>query len=109
MLPDGSERQLTDRLVTMGGFFSLDGESIVWRAYYPETKTQIANYLDLLSSNSIRLWYYKWTMDVDGSNKRQVTKNKAANFGPYFFQIQKELFFLQTFMIVAGEILIYMR
>ena len=50
-----------------------------------------------------------WTMDVDGSNKRQVTKNKAANFGPSFFQIQKELFFLQTFMIVAGEILVYMR
>jgi Tol biopolymer transport system component len=26
-----------------------------------------------------------WVMDADGSNKRQVTDNGAANFAPYFF------------------------
>jgi Tol biopolymer transport system component len=26
-----------------------------------------------------------WTMNTDGSNKKQVTDNDAANFGPFFF------------------------
>ena len=26
-----------------------------------------------------------WTMNADGTEKKQVTKNKSANFGPYFF------------------------
>ena len=106
MLPDGSEkRQLTDRLGYDGGaFFSLDGESIVWRAYYPETKTQIANYLDLLSSNSIRPMALQiWTMDVDGSNKRQVTKNKAANFGPFFFPNSKRIIFSSNLHDSSGR------
>ena len=26
-----------------------------------------------------------WTMNSDSSNKKQITNNNAANFGPYFF------------------------
>lgn len=26
-----------------------------------------------------------WTMNSDGSNKKQIPNNNAANFGPYFF------------------------
>ena len=43
---------------------------------------------NLLDQNSIRLMALKiWTMDSDGSNKKQITNNGAANFGPYFFQV----------------------
>jgi len=39
-----------------------------------------------LSDNSIRpMALQLWTMNADGSNKKQITNNKAANFGPYFF------------------------
>ena len=43
---------------------------------------------NLLDQNSIRLMALKiWTMDSDGSNKKQITNNGAVNFGPYFFQV----------------------
>lgn len=34
-----------------------------------------------------------WTMDVDGSNKREVTDNGAANFGSYSFPDEKKTTF----------------
>ncbi len=96
MLPDGTNKQqLTTRLGYDGGaFFSFDGKSIVWRAYYPESKTEISNYLDLLFSNSIRPMALQiWVMDADGRNKTRVTNNKAANFGPFFFPSGDKIIF----------------
>jgi len=106
MLPDGSsKKQLTDRLGYDGGaFFSLDGESIVWRAYYPKTKNQIKDYLNLLSQNSIKPMALQiWTMDADGSNKKQVTKNNAANFGPFFFPNSKRIIFSSNLHDKSGR------
>ena len=34
-----------------------------------------------------------WTMDSDGSNKKQITNNGAANFGPYFFPSGDKIIF----------------
>lgn len=34
-----------------------------------------------------------WTMDSDGSNKKQITNNGAANFGPYFFPSGNKIIF----------------
>ncbi len=40
----------------------------------------------LLKTNFIRSMALQiWTMNADGSNKKQVTDNSAANFGPFFF------------------------
>ena len=40
----------------------------------------------MLAQNSIRPMALQiWTMDSDGSNKKQITNNGSANFGPYFF------------------------
>ena len=106
MLPNGSNKtQLTERLGYDGGaFYSMDGKSIVWRAYYPKTKSQIDDYLSLLSSNSIRPMALQiWTMDVDGSNKRQVTKNSAANFGPFFFPNSKRIIFSSNLHDKSGR------
>ena len=88
MLPDGSQKtQLTSRLGYDGGaFYSQDNKKIVWRSYYPETEKEKKDYRSLLAENSIRpMALQLWTMNADGSNKKQVTDNNAANFGPFFF------------------------
>ena len=96
MDPNGSGKtQLTDRLGYDGGpFFSHDGTKIVWRAYYPETDKEIADYRFLLNTNSIRPMALQIRiMNADGSNKQQITNNNAANFGPFFFSDDKRIIF----------------
>ena len=96
MLPDGSNKtQLTNQLGYDGGaFFSHDNKKIVWRGYYPKTEKEKENYLYLLKDNSIRpMALQLWTMNADGSNKKQVTNNKAANFGPFFFPNNNRIIF----------------
>ncbi len=87
MNPDGSDvRRLTDRLGYDGGaFYSPDGSQIVWRAHYPETEEDIAEYTGLLDQGLIRPSQLDiWVMNADGSEPRQVTDNGAANFGPFW-------------------------
>ena len=96
MNSDGSEKQqLTNRLGYDGGaFYSYDGSKIVWRAYYPESKKEIADYKALLSENEIRPMALQLrTMNSDGTNQQQVTDNGAANFGPFFFPNGKRIIF----------------
>jgi Tol biopolymer transport system component len=84
---DGSDMvRLTDRIGYDGGaFFSPDGSQIVWRAHYPETDEDIADYQRLLDQGLIRPSALEvYVMDADGSNVRQVTDNGAANFGPFW-------------------------
>lgn len=78
--------RLTDRVGYDGGaFFSPDGSKIVWRAHYPETEEEIADYQRLLAQGLIRPSALEvYVMDADGSNVRQVTNNGAANFGPFW-------------------------
>ena len=88
MRTDGSDvTRLTDEVGYDGGpFFSYDGTKIVYRAHHPETDEELADYQRLLAENLIRPTTLDiWIMDADGSNKRKLTDNDAANFGPYFF------------------------
>ncbi len=87
MNADGSNpRQLTSDVGYEGGpVFSWDGAKIVYRASRPETPEEIASYQallaeDLVAGSALEIF----VMDVDGSNKRQVTSNGAANFAPAF-------------------------
>ena len=93
---DGSHvKQLTHELGYDGGpFWSYDGKKIVYRAEHPKTSEQIADYKDLLSRGLIRPGNLEiWVMDADGSHKRQVTNNGAANFAPYFLPDGKRIIF----------------
>jgi TolB protein len=96
MNADGSGvKQLTHELGYDGGpFWSYDGKKIVYRAEHPEMPEEIADYKDLLARNLIRPGNLElWVMDADGSHKHQVTHNRAANFGPYWFPDDKRIVF----------------
>jgi len=96
MNADGTNvRRLTNELGYDGGpFWSYDGKQIVYRANHPQTERQKTDYLNLLKQNLIRPTTLEiWVMNADGSNKRQVTQNGKANFGPYFFPDGKRIIF----------------
>lgn len=87
MNTDGSDiRRVTTRIGYDGGaFFSPDGSRIVWRAQYPETAADTADYLRLLADRMVRPARLEiWVANVDGSEPRQVTELGGANFAPFF-------------------------
>ena len=88
-------RRVTNELGYDGGpFWSYDGKQIVYRAHHPKTDEQKADYTSLLKQNLIRPTTLEiFVMNADGSNKRQVTSNGKANFGPYFFPDGKRIIF----------------
>jgi Tol biopolymer transport system component len=96
MNPDGTDvRKLTDEVGYDGGpFFSADGSMIVYRAYHPTDPDEIADYQALLAENMIRPGRLEiYVMDADGSNKRQLTDNGAANFAPFFHPNGRQIIF----------------
>ncbi len=96
MKPDGSDvARLTHELGYDGGaFFSADGKRLVWRASRPRTDVERAAYSELLATNLIRPMELElYVGNADGSGARQVTSNKAANFGPYFFPDGRRIIF----------------
>ncbi len=93
---DGSDIvQLTTGLGYDGGaFFSPDGSKIVWRAHYPKTEEERADYLSLLEQGLIRPGALDiYVADADGSNARRLTDNGAANFAPYWHPSGEKVIF----------------
>lgn len=96
MNADGSDvRRLTDTPGYDGGaFYSPDGSQIVFRARYPETEEELADYRALLAEGLVRPGILDiYVMDADGSNKRRLTDNGAANFAPFFHPDGKRVIF----------------
>lgn len=84
---DGSDvRRVTQRVGYDGGaFYSPDGKQIVWRASYPVTAADTADYQGLLAQRMVRPSHLElWVANADGSNPRQVTHLGGANFAPFF-------------------------
>jgi TolB protein len=98
-------RRLTNELGYDGGpFWSYDGKQIVYRAHHPKTDREKADYTRLLKQNLIRPTVLElWVMNADGSNKRQVTSNGKANFGPYFFPDGKRIIFASNLDDARGR------
>ena len=96
MSVDGSDlRRVTERVGYDGGaFFSPDGTKLVWRAMYPETAADTADYLRLLEQRLVRPSRLElWVADADGGNARQVTRLGAASFAPYFHPDGRRIIF----------------
>ena len=84
---DGTDvRRITNRVGYDGGaFFSPDGSRIVWRAMYPESARDTADYQRLLAQRLVRPSRLEiWVANADGSDARQVTDVGGANFAPFF-------------------------
>ena len=91
----GNVRRVTNRIGYDGGaFFSPDGKMIVWRAGYPATARDSADYATLLSRRLVRPARVEvWVANADGSNPRQVTRLGGANFAPFFHPDGKRIIF----------------
>ena len=97
---DGSNvRRLTNRVGYDGGaFFSPDGQKIIWRAGYPATAADTADYRSLLSQRLVRPSRVElWIADADGSNPRQITHLGGANFAPFFHPDGKRVIFSSNY------------
>ena len=83
--PDGTglTRMTRTKGYDGGAFFTNDCKRIVWRASRPEG-AELADYERLLGQALVRPSKMElFVMDRDGANVQQLTKNGAANFGPY--------------------------
>lgn len=108
---DGSNvQQLTDGLGYDGGpFFSPDGTKIVYRANYPQTEEEIADYTSLLEQDMIRPSKLEiYVMDADGSNKQKVTDLEAASFAPFFHPSGEKIIFSTNYPDLGREFDLYM-
>lgn len=97
---DGSDvRRVTQRIGYDGGaFFSRDGRWLVWRAMYPETAADSAEYRRLLAQRVVRPTRLElWVADADGSNARQVTRLGAASFAPFFHPDGRRIIFASNY------------
>jgi len=93
-------RRLTHRMGYDGGaFFSPDGSKIVWRAGYPATATDSADYLRLLQNRLVRPARVElWIANADGSDPHQITHLGGANFAPYFHPDGRRIIFSSNYL-----------
>lgn len=91
---DGSDvKRITHELGYDGGaFFSWDGKRIIYRAYHHKDSAEVAEYKSLLAEQLVRPTKMEiFICDADGSNRRQLTDTKSANFAPFFHPDNKRI------------------
>jgi Tol biopolymer transport system component len=90
----GTKRLTTEKGYDGGPFFSWDGKTIVYRAHHPKTKDELKEYESLLKQNLIKPTRAEiFMMSADGSNKRQLTNNGAANWAPFLHPNNRQIIF----------------
>jgi Tol biopolymer transport system component len=100
MEPDGSNvKRITSRPGYDGGaFFSHDGTKLVFRSAFPRDDAQAKEDAALLGQQIVRPSHMEITVcNRDGSGFRQLTRNGAANFAPYWLPDDKRLLFASNF------------
>jgi TolB protein len=93
---DGTnQRRLTSEVGYDGGaFYSQDGQWIVWRASRPKTDADVKQFKDLLAKDLVMPSKLEiMIMKADGTQKKQLTSNGAANFAPYFHPNGRQIIF----------------
>lgn len=79
-------KRITNALGYDGGaWFSPDGTKILWRASRPKSPEEIKEYKELLAQNLVAPTHMEvWMANADGSNAKQITFLKQANWAPNF-------------------------
>jgi Tol biopolymer transport system component len=102
---DGSDlRKVNHRRGYAGGaFFSPDGQSIVYRAAYPKTDAEKADFEKLLSDRLLRPGNLEiYVARPDGSDERQLTDNGASNWAPSYHPDGKTIVFASNLHAPKG-------
>ncbi|MBS1550169.1 MAG: M20/M25/M40 family metallo-hydrolase [Bacteroidetes bacterium] len=88
-------KQLTFGLGYDGGaFFSHDSKKLVFRSSRPSTPEEIKEYKELYAQNLVAPTKMEiYTMNIDGSNMKQITHLGKANWSPYFHPSDKKILF----------------
>jgi Tol biopolymer transport system component len=88
-------KQLTSGLGYDGGaFFSHDSKKLVFRSSRPTTAEEIKSYKDLLAENLVAPTNMEiYTMNIDGSDLKQITHLGKANWSPYFHPSDQSIVF----------------
>lgn len=84
---DGSDlKQITFGLGYDGGaFFSHDSKKLVFRSSRPTSDEDVKEYVDNLKNNQVAPTKMEiYTVNVDGTNLKQITHLGKANWSPYF-------------------------
>ena len=105
MNSDGSNvRRLTnDKGYDGGAFFSPDGKMIVYRAHHPVDSVDIKEGENLLKEQLVKPTKMElFVINSDGTGKRQITNNGAANFAPYFTPDGNKIIFASNVNDPAG-------
>lgn len=96
MNSDGSDvKRITDHPGYDGGaFFSPDGSKLVFRAQLFQTEQQLEEYRKLLKDGLVRPSALElFTINIDGSDRFQITNNGKANFAPFYHPSGKKIIF----------------
>jgi Tol biopolymer transport system component len=87
-----------------GAFYNAQCTEIVWRASRFSDPKELADYQTLLKDGFVRPSKMElWTANADGTNARQITKNGAANFGPYFTPDGKRIIYSSNVLDPRGR------
>ncbi len=88
-------KQLTFDLGYDGGaFFSHDSKKLVYRASRPKTSEEIKDYKNLLAQNLVAPTQMEiYTMNIDGTDNKQITHLGKANWSPYFHPSDQQILF----------------
>ncbi len=88
-------RQITHDLGYDGGaFFSPDSKKLVFRASRPKTQDEIDTYKNYLSQNLVAPTNMEiYTVNVDGTDLKQITQLGKANWAPFFHPSGKKIIF----------------
>ena len=88
-------KQLTFGLGYDGGaFFSHDSKKLVFRSSRPTSEKDVKEYRELLAQNLVAPTNMEiYTMNIDGTDLKQVTHLGKANWSPYFHPSDKKILF----------------
>ncbi|HRN94313.1 MAG TPA: M20/M25/M40 family metallo-hydrolase [Chitinophagales bacterium] len=88
-------KQITHGLGYDGGaFFSHDSKKLVFRSSRPTEPNDIKEYKENLANNLVAPTNMEiYTVNIDGSNLKQITKLGKANWAPYFYPKDNRIIF----------------
>lgn len=98
-------RRVTNELGYDGGAnFSWSGDQIVYRGYHPKDSSEVAEYSSLLAEQLVKPSRMEiFVCNADGSKRRQLTDNGAANFAPIFQPDDRRIIFASNMKTPRGR------